>query len=379
MSARRTHRGRSFVVVALSVLSVVVAADAQPQRPTPPAGPPAASGAARTVAPWIDVHLHLVAGRGSSPDWGGAVETAIREMNQFGIATAIVMPPPQVDTQPGVYDALAYAGALTRYRDRFAYLAGGGTLNAMLHRYADPAQVTDAVKRQFVTIAGKLLDAGAVGFGEMASLHVSAASGHPYEFVPADHPLLRVLADVAGKHDVPIDLHLDAVETEMPTPAFLAGRSTANPATLPATTAALERLLAHEPRARVVWAHGGSDPIGGMSAAGIGRLMDTYPNLYVSLRIVGAPAPFQNKVLTPGGLDPAWDTLLTRHADRFLIGTDSFMVAGTTRGSGPGATFAERNTPKLQATVQFLSLLAPDVARKIGRDNAIRLYKLPVK
>ena len=380
MSARRALSGRSSVVVALWLVSVALAADAQPQRPMPPGRSPAAAPpAVKATVPWIDVHLPLVTGRGSSPDWAGAVETAIRDMDQFGIAMAIVMPPPQVDTQAAVYDALAFGGALTRYRDRFAYLGGGGTLNAALHRYADPAQVTDRVKRQFAADAGKLIDAGAVGFGEIASLHVSAASGHPYEFVPADHPLLLVLADVAAKRDVPIDLHLDAVENPTPTPAFLAERSAANPATLPATIAPLERLLAHNPKARVVWAHGGSDPIGGMSAAAIGRLMDAHPNLHVSLRIVGAPAPFQNKVLTPAGLDPEWGALLTRHADRFMIGTDSFMVAATTRGSGPGTMFAERNAPKLQATVHFLSLLPPDVARKIGRDNAIHLYKLPVK
>lgn len=392
MSARCALIGRSFVVIVVVLAAAVLTAEAQPQRPMPPQmrdrmppgaaqpGQPPAPGAVKPRLSWIDVHLHLVTGRGSSrPDWGGAVETAIRDMDQFGIAMALVMPPPQVETQPGVYDADAFAGALTRYRGRFASLGGGGTLNSTLHRYADPVQVTDGVKRRFATAAEKLIDGGAVGFGEMASLHVSAASGHPYEFVPADHPLMLVLADVAAKRDVPIDLHLDAVDAPMPTPAFLAERSSANPPVLPETLAALERLLAHNRKANIVWAHAGSDPIGGMSAAAVGRLMGAHPNLYVSLRIVGAPAPLRNKVLTPTGLDPAWDALLTRHADRFVIGTDSFMVAPTTRGSGPGTTFAERNTPKLQATVHFLSLLSPDVARTIGRDNAIRLYKLPVK
>jgi len=30
--------------------------------------------------------------------------------------------------------------------------------------------------------------------------------------VPADHPLLRVLADVAAARGMPVDLHMDAVE-----------------------------------------------------------------------------------------------------------------------------------------------------------------------
>jgi hypothetical protein len=111
----------------------------------------------------------------------------------------------------------------------------------------------------------------------------------------------------------------------------------------------------------------------------VALLMDTHPNLNVSLRIVGPPAPFQNKTLAGGGLEPAWADLLTRHADRFVIGTDSFMVARSVRGSSSGITFAQRNTPKLEATMQFLALLPPDVARKVGRANAERLYKVTVK
>ena len=55
---------------------MVAATDAQPPMPPP--------------VPWIDVHLHLIGGRERSPDFAGAVEAAIREMDRFGIAMAIV-------------------------------------------------------------------------------------------------------------------------------------------------------------------------------------------------------------------------------------------------------------------------------------------------
>jgi hypothetical protein len=290
---------------------------------------------------------------------------------------AIVLPPPQVDAQP-VYDVSAFVTALARHRGRFAYLGGGGMLNAIIHRHADPASVTDTVKRELAAAADAIIDGGAVGFGEMASLHISAAPGHPYEFVPADHPLFRVLAEVAARRDVPIDLHMDAVEGEMTTPPRFAAE--ANPPKLPDTMGALVRLLAHDRKARIVWAHGGSDPLGAMTPATIGRLMDAHPNLFVSLRIVPPQAPVMtNKALNAGGLDPDWKALLTRYPDRFVIGTDSFMASPSVRGSGPGLSFAERNTPKLQATVQFLSLLPPDVAGKIRSANAVRIYKLAVR
>ena len=332
-----------------------------------------AQPAARIPPRWIDVHLHLIGERGPRGDFAGAIASAIEAMDRFGIATAIVLPPPQIDEQMR-YDAPAFVAALQRYRGRFAYLGGGGTLNSFIHRHADASTVSDAVKRQFAAAAEKLIDDGAVGFGEMASLHMSATARHPYEFVPADHPLFRVLADVAAKRDVPIDLHMDAVAGEMPTPARFAVPP--NPPKLADTMAALARLLAYNRKARIIWAHGGSDPLGAMSPAAIGRLMDANPNLFVSLRIVGPPAPMMNKALSNEGLDPDWRELLRRHVDRFVIGTDSFMVSPTMRGGGPGVRFAERNTPKLRATIHFLSLLPPGAARRIGRDNALRIYRL---
>ena len=381
MRSRRALIRSSAVVLSFVAAGLGCVTDAQPPRPMPPdmrqrMPPMQREGLppAQAPVPWIDVHLHLVAGRGPQQDYPGAVDATVREMDRFGIAIAIVMPPPQVDTQP-VYDTSAFVGALQRHRGRFAYLGGGGALNPIIHRYADPAAVTDVVKRDFAAAAEAVIQSGAVGFGEMASLHISAAPGHPYEFVPADHPLFRVLAEAAARRDVPIDLHMDAIEAEMPTPARFAAQ--ANPPKLAETMSGLARLLAHEPKARIVWAHGGSDPLGGMTPAAIGRLMDAHPNLFVSLRIVGVHAPLLNKALTGGGLHPGWKDLLMRHPDRFVIGTDSFMVSPSVRGSGPGITFGERNTPKLQATVQFLSLLPRDVAGKIGRENAMRIYKLP--
>lgn len=357
----RTGRALAAIWVLVAVVTVT-AAGAQPER--------------QASLPVIDVHVHLLAGRRQTPDFGGAVDAAIKEMDRFAIRKAVVLPPPQIDAQP-VYDYSDFAQALRRHADRFAFLAGGGSLNATLHRYADPSKLSDAVKREFASAAEKMIDAGAVGFGEMAALHISAVRGHPYEFVPADHPLLRVLADVAARRDVPIDLHMDAAAGEIPTPQRFTDAD--NPPRLPATLDALERLLSYNPKARIVWAHGGSDPLGGMTPGTIGRLMDNHPNLFVSLRVVGGEAPMHNKVLAGGAIEPAWRELLVRHADRFVIGTDSFYAAANLQGGGPGLTFARKTVPTLQATMQFLSLLPSTVARKVARDNAVRIYKLAVE
>jgi predicted TIM-barrel fold metal-dependent hydrolase len=365
-------KSRLFLAaLALALLGGLGAVRAQPMKPAP-------SDPEQVPIAWIDVHVHLVGGRGAEADYGGAAEVAVREMDRFGIATAVVMPPPQVDSQ-SPYDHGSFAPALRRHPGRFAFLAGGGVLNATIHRHADPATVTDAVKREFAMAAERLLDAGAAGFGEIAALHISAAAGHPYEYVPADHPLLLTLADVAAKRGVPIELHMDAVEGGAPPPQHLmAGAS--NPPTLPDTLGALPRLLAHNPRAVVIWAHAGSDPIGAMSAATLERLMDAHPNLHASLRIAGMKSPARNKVFAaPGALDPAWQALLARHADRFLIGSDAFFASPRLRGSGPGLLFAQQNEFRLRATLQFLALLPPAVAQRIARANAARIYRLALR
>jgi hypothetical protein len=102
--------------------------------------------------------------------------------------------------------------------------------------------------------------------------------------------------------------------------------------------------------------------------------MQRHANLYVSLRIVGAPAPLHNKLMHRRGLNRDWRDLLRRHSDRFMIGSDSFFVAAQRKGSGPGFIFAQRNVPKLRATRRALSLMPLDVAVKIAHANALRVY-----
>ena len=322
---------------------------------------------------FIDVHVHLIGGRGNDEDYGGAAYEAIEHMDRLGIRKAIILPPPQVISQDW-YDYPSFVHALRRYPNRFSFLGGGGNLNAELHKYSDPTTVTEDVEQAFAEQAEKIIKDGAIGFGEIASLHISAVPGHPFEFVPADHPLLRVLSDVSAKFNVPIDLHMDAVADEMSTPSRFEDGD--NPPILPPTIGPLRRLLAHNPNAKIVWAHGGSDPLGSMSPALIGNLMDEYSNLYVSLRVVGGRAPMYNKLLGFGHIEAEWIDLLNNHSDRFVIGSDSFFVSPNLRGSGPGVRFAQRNVPKLRAAKHFLSLLPPNVARSIARDNAVRIYRL---
>ncbi len=331
---------------------------------------PAAEPAAGPVR-WIDVHDHLIPGQGR--DFAGAFDAAEAIMDQAGIRTMIVMPPPQ---NAAKYDGDAFAAALRKHAGRFAWLGGGGSLNVLVQQSAPESKITNDLLRQFQQQAEDLLRAGASGFGEMAIQHLSLhAADHPYENVPADHPLLLLLADIAARHDVPIDVHLDLVTNDIALPAWLADSSN-NPKVLHANLAAFERLLDHNPKARICWAHAGSDNIGHWTAELSRILLQKHPNLYLSLRL-GPGHAAENFPLTPDGrIRPEWLRLLEDFPGRFVIGGDNFIASATFQGSGTAAKLSSRAPASRQLTPAFLNALPPELARKIAVDNAVALYKL---
>ena len=341
-----------------------------------------AGSTARAAAPrWIDVHLHTVGG--AKRQFDEAAERAVAEMDARGIRKAVVFPPPFPRAGGPAFDYTDYLPALKSYPGRFGFLAGGGTLNPIIQEHGAPASVTATIRQDFVDLATRMLDAGAVGFGEVAVLHFSLVPSHSFEEVPVDHPLLYALVEVASTRQAVIDLHMDPVLVDATrTPQNL--KVPPNPPTLKANIPGFEKLLAHERRARIVWAHGGSDFTGNMTPALIGRLMDTHPNLYMSLRPVPAGASaanpfnlrFYNLMVSPKGIDPAWLALLKRHPDRFVMGADAFILSSSVAAEGPLATLGKGNDGRFTAANRLMSLLPADLAQKIGIDNAVRLYKL---
>lgn len=332
-------------------------------------------GGGATGIPWIDTHVHLVGGRGRlGQDYAGAAAAALAVMDQMGIRKMVLMPPPQVHGDPPPSDYDSFLAAIKPHPTRFAFLGGGGSLNPVLQEAASATTVGDSLRRRFEEKANEILREGAAGFGEMSVHHLSHMPGHPYESVPADHPLLLLLADIAARNDAVIDVHFDVVAEEMKSPEWLA--SSPNPPVLRANLAPFERLLEHNQNARIVWAHAGSDILGHWTVALSRRLLGKHPNLYMSLRLTPGRAP-QNHPLTPfRAIKPEWLSLLRDFPDRFVIGGDQFILSPAIRGWGPGTAFAQMSPIVRERTRALLDALPPDLARKIGYENAVRLYKL---
>lgn len=349
---------------------------------------PGPEGPRGEVPRWIDTHVHLVSGvTNTTGDWAGAVRVALADMDKNNIAMAIVMPTPQ---PPGdnFYDIADFADAVKKHPTRFAFLGGGGTLSPIILYEPDTDTVSEATRKKFTDIAHGIIDAGAVGFGEMAATHLSHADAHAYHRARPDHPLFLLLADIAAERNVPIDLHMDLVIEQSPLPAKFKELSKRNPPTLTANLAQFEKLLAHNRGARIVWAHAGADHTGVLSVDLIRRMMREHPNLYMSIKAL-AQSPEPNMALArEGRLRPDWRRLIADFPTRFVIGTDRFygssavgMPAGAGAGknikASAGAIFIERTVVLTQAGRDVLSQLPPQLAQRVAVDNVKAIYRLP--
>jgi len=321
--------------------------------------------------------MHLAPGAGRQ--FAQAVDQAVAQMDAAGIAKAIVFPPPQPHL---MFDYLGYAAELARYPGRFGFLGGGGMLNSMIQELAAPEAVTPQARARFAALAEGIAQAGAAGFGEIAILHLSLTRNHPFEEVVPEHPLLIALVEIAGRRGLVIDLHMDPIISDGRGPSGL--HVPPNPATLMANVAGLERLLAHDRNARIVWAHGGSDFTGNMTQALIARLMDAHANLYMSLRPVPAGVttagnvglPLYNTMMPGAGIDQAWLALLERHPDRFVLGSDSFMLAPSVAPNSPMWALSRGNQARLAAARELVARLPTELAANVAEANAARLYRV---
>jgi hypothetical protein len=375
-----------MVTAALTLLAAQSTSFAQPrpfggppgmekgfQRPGPPGGP---QGEGRAAMPagaalpfeYVDVHVHPV------PDRSGlsSLSEALGIASEARIGRMVLMPTPQSADVQLRWDYEAFLAAVRQNPGRLAFLGGGGSLNQMILEAAAAGRVDEGLRARFEKRAREILADGASGFGELTAHHLSFMPGHPYETVPADHPLFLLLADISGEAGAVIDLHFDVVVTDLPRPARL---GSPNPETLAANLPGFERLLAHNRKARIVWAHAGADPLGHWTPRLSRELLSRHPNLYMSIRMGGEAAGMQNALLVQGsGLDPAWLDVLIAFPDRFVLGGDQFLLSGASRG-GPGAEFAKRAPMQRRMQAALLSRLPPELARRIGYENALRLYK----
>jgi len=310
---------------------------------------------------YIDTHGHITLGI------PGGVQAALDSMDAEGIRQMLIMPAPlgEVASEQGLPDIVAV------HPDRFSFLSGGQSLNRKIQDA--PGPVTLDTLASFESRAIEILRQGAIGFGEMVGEHFSLRPHHPYISAQPDHPLFLRLADIAGRYGVPIDLHMEALTQDTPRTNLCditsvcwtqMGLTNPNPETFPEDIAALETLLSHNRRARIVWVHAGWDNTRYRTVELMHRLLRDHPNLYMNIKFRNRLA---NRPLDAiGQLKPEWLTLIRSFQDRIMIGTDAKYPD-------------DQDLETLPLHRALLNQLPPDLARKVGYLNAVRIYNLNQK
>jgi len=127
---------------------------------------------------------------------------------------------------------------------------------------------------------------------------------------------------------------------------------------------AIERLLDPLPdggrQVRLVWAHTG---IGGTPVERVRALMQRYPGLMGELSY--RPGLVCPDAAGRAALCPPWQELLSAFADRFVIGSDTWINARW-----------QYYEQQMQEYREWLGGLRPEVARRIAWDNAAGLFGL---
>ncbi|MCI0370548.1 MAG: amidohydrolase [candidate division NC10 bacterium] len=269
-------------------------------------------GTAEAPLPLVDLHIHYNA-------WVAASltpEEAARRLREHGAIGGVVSSTP---TPNALRLAARAPGALVPFFR--PYLTAG-------HRgswHQDPAVLKEA---EAALTAGQYR-----GIGEV---HLSAGNAG----ADASNAILRGLLDLARRHRVPVQVHVDAPDIPV-----------------------LEALLAACPTVPVIWAHAG----GWAEPGQVEAVLINHPNLWVEFSTrdpfrYGSVAPL---VEASGGLKPGWAALARRFPDRLMVGSDTGTVADWDR---LGELYAFHRA--------WLAGLPRDVAEAIAFRNAARLLGL---
>jgi len=284
------------------------------------------------------------------------VQSVLRAVARENATKIYLQIPPFGVDDPMAFDAEVVLAAAKGHADRIGVLGGGGSLNPMIMRSVMTGDAGPQVRQKFKERAEELLRLGVSGFGEMAAEHFVGAT--PYEYAPPDHPLYLLLADIAGEHGVPIDIHMEAVPKAMPLPAPL--KSPPNAAELHENITAFERLLAHNRQAKIIWAHLGTDNTGFRTPEESRRLLRAHANLYLEIKY-DPQAIGRNPVMVNGTITREWLKVFQEFPDRFIIGSDQHYPD-------------EGQPARWPSVVTILNQLPPAVRQKIAADNARHVF-----
>jgi hypothetical protein len=143
----------------------------------------------------------------------------------------------------------------------------------------------------------------------------------------AANPRVKKTVDFAVEHDLYLHAHAD--------------------------DEAVEILMSHNPRAKIIWAHTGFS----LAPSRVATMLATYSQLWGELS-------YRSGITGAGGaLTPEWRAMFEKYPDRFLLGSDTWI---SERWASYGEIMAGYRG--------WLKQLPPTVAKQIAYGNAKRLF-----
>jgi len=157
--------------------------------------------------------------------------------------------------------------------------------------------------------------------------HAGIGEFHVLATDMANRELLAAIAEEAVERKIPVHVHSGA--------------------------AAVQFFFDTAPGITVIWAHAGITA----APAEIGEMMDRHPLLMADTSIR------DSDILQGTGIDPDWEALLIRHADRFMVGSDTWINDQWAR-----------YTHIIAGARLWLAKLPRSAAEQIAYGNAQRLF-----
>lgn len=164
--------------------------------------------------------------------------------------------------------------------------------------------------------------------GAQAGPYKGIGEFHLYDSANANGPVAKKLMQFAEKNHLAILAHVDDV--------------------------AIDLLMAHAPKARLIWAHTG---ISGAPAARVDALFARYPTL------MGELSYRPGLTCDAGKLCPEWRALLLKYPTRFMIGSDTWVNQRW-----------QYYDELMKGYRVWLGDLPPEVARGIGWGNGAAVF-----
>jgi len=308
------------------------------------------SAAASLRYPVVDNHLHYF----DFTQQSDGFPALVKAMDEAGVERAVVFGMPLVKMwpehepiRPDYYldtDARAYyfsatdlllANELlrqpTEIKDRFLPFLGG--INPLDQNAADYLElVLNSYPRGFWK-----------GIGEIMSRHDDLTAFTYGEPPRADHPALMKVYRLAAEKKLPVLIHHNISSAVKQNPIYLKE---------------LENALRENPQTRIIWAHAGISRrvIVPTLIAELRRVLAACPNLSVDISWVVYPEYI--------GKDKEslknWAALLEEFPERFMIGSDKVAHWKGYR-------------EEIRKYDLLLDLLKPETARKVTRENILRI------